>query len=191
MQYVSWSNSVTKHRPADTGTDPTWEARHPNARDANGHLRTGPSEESGAQWMNLKPIAYCRLLPPEAFPEEPFHARHVPDPGNHPVVGIILASHCSGGRYRPEPTDLYHGMKSVTPSPVERTAIRTWFCEATKAEILEALCVGVYSARDLAAKLHGHGWGESRYDLARTLNRYCRPEWRTTRRYEDPWHDDR
>ena len=191
MQCATRHGSVTKHRPADTDTDPAWEARHPNARDANGDIRTGTCEESGAQWMNLKPVPYCRLLPPEAFPEEPFHAQHVPDPGDHPVVGTIMASHCSGGRYRPEPADLFRGMKSATPSPVERAAIRTWLCEATKVEILEALCVGVYSARDLAAKLHEHGWGESRYDLARTLNGYCLPEWRTTRRNEDPWHDDR
>ena len=166
-------------------------ARHPDARDASGHFRTGPSEESGAQWTDLKPIPYCRLLPPEAFPKEPFHAGHVPDPSDHPVVGIILASHCSGGRHRPVPTDLHHRMKSATPSPVERTAIRTWLCEATKVKILEALCVGVHSARDPAARLHGHGWGESRFDLARTLNRYCLPGGRTPRRCEDPWHDDR
>ena len=191
MQREIRSGRVTKHRPADTDTDPAWEARHPNARDANGHLRTGPSEESGAQWINLKPVPYCRLLPPEAFPQEPLHAPHAPDPSDHPVVGIVLASRCSGDRYRPEPADLHHEMKSSTPSPVERTAIRTWLCEATKVESLEALCAGVYSARDLAAKLHEHGWGESRYDLARTLNGYCRPEWCAARRNEDPWHDAR
>ena len=177
---------MTKHRPADAGTNPAWEARHLSAQDEDGHLRTGPSEESGAQWMNLKPVPYCRLLPLEAFPEEPFHAPHVADPSDHPVVGTILASRCSGGRYRPEPADLHNSTKIAAPSPVERVAVRTWLCEATKAEILEALCVGVYSARDLAAKLHEHGWGGSRYDLARTLNGYRLPEWRSTRRNEDP-----
>ena len=89
--------------------------------------------------------------PPEAFPEEPFHAPHVAGPSDHPVVGTIPASHCSGGRHRPEPADLYNGMKIAAPSPDERAVVGTWLREMTKAEILEALCTGVYSARDLQA----------------------------------------
>lgn len=168
-----------------------WSRRHPNAFDAHGELRTSPSEEAAADWLALKPIPYCRLLPPEAFPGEPFLSDHRPDPWNHPVVAMVLASHCSGGKLRPGPADLYRGMRRKTPSPIERFAIRTWWCEATTTQILEALCTGVYSARDLATKLHEYGWSEGRFDLVRALNGYCTREWNATRRKEDPWYDQR
>ena len=70
-------------------------------------------------------------------------------------------------------------------------AIRTWLSEATVPEILEGFGAGVYSTRALVHALHEHGGAGARFDLARTLNRYCLPEWRETRMREDPWHDER
>ena len=101
----------------------------------------------------------------------------------------------SGKGYRPATSNpdalKYEGLRADEPSRIHRAAIRIWLSEATVPEILEGLGAGVYSARVLVHALHEHGGAGARFDLARTLNRYCLPEWRETRMRKDPWHDER
>ena len=167
-----------------------WKARNPGAFHANGDVWTAPADERDGG--PLKPVPYCKLLPEQAFPAAPFEPPpHTADPSDYPLVSAVLASRCAGMVLAPRARDLYEGLRADEPSPIHRAAIRTWLSDATVPEILEGLGAGVYSARALVHALHEHGGAGARFDLARTLNRYCLPEWRETRMREDPWHDER
>ena len=91
----------------------------------------------------------------------------------------------------PKARDLCEGLRADEPSPIYRAAFRIWLSEATVLEMLEGLGAGVYSARGLVHALHERGGAGARFAPARTLNRYCLPEWRETSMREDPWHDER
>ena len=94
-------------------------------------------------------------------------------------------------KHSPTAVDLHEGLKSDTPTPIQKAAIRTWLCEASNWEIITALLQGAYSTRDLVRALHNEGRAAHRYELSRTLNGLCLAEWWEFRRQDDPWHDGR
>ena len=170
--------------------DPVWLDRHPDATTADGRIlaQSPTPDPPGPSAQRASP--YCRLLPPEAFPASgPGPVPRSPPPAEHPVVSMVMTSRTAGMLHAPTALDLVEGMRSENPTDVQQTAISTWLHEATESELILAMFQGVYSIRDLARALHLHGWAARRYALSRTLNQYCRPQWRDFRIEDDPWHD--
>ena len=180
------------HVDTNPARDPIadWKRRNPQAVDDRGNVLLGLSEN---EMGDVRTIAYCAILPPEAFQDSPCEvSRNTSDRAKRQareVIGAVIASGTCGRVDNPTEEDFYAGLRAAEPTATQNAAIDTWLSEATHIEILNGLVLGCYTPHELARAVARRGLG-LRYDTIRAINQFCLPQWYEALRERDPWHDD-
>ena len=108
--------------------------RNPQAVDDRGNVLLGLSEN---EMGDVRTIAYCAILPPEAFQDSPCEvSRNTSDRAKRQaqeVISAVIASGTCGRVDNPTEEDFYAGLRAAEPTATQNAAIDTWLSPHVRA----------------------------------------------------------